>query len=119
MEEFGSRLFYLMISVRGYMTQDSCTNLLNELIKKIEMTPAHQSIFYSYPSEGKGGVGFTCIQPITESFIAVDAWPDLNGAYIAICSCREFSGSDVFEVLSENSLEVIQCQQSKLRIEDK
>lgn len=52
------------------------------------LTEAPGGTCCSYPIDGRGGVGFTIFQPITESFIVIDAWPDLGGGYLMICSCK-------------------------------
>ncbi len=54
---------------------------------------------FNYPLDGKGGVGFTYCQPITESMIMVDSWPELGGAYVFVDSCKMFNPWDLIRKL--------------------
>jgi S-adenosylmethionine/arginine decarboxylase-like enzyme len=81
------------------------------------MTPVHKATKYQYPVEGKGGVGFTIFQPITESFMALDAWPDHDGAYLFICSCKDFDKEKVVEYLVRKEMfKVIEASESGLHL---
>lgn len=54
------------------------------------MSPVADPAIWHYPIHGAGGNGFTIIQPITDSFLALDVWPHHDGAYLFICSCVPF-----------------------------
>ena len=75
-------------SIKGDTTKLAALNLVDSIIGALKMHRAHDAISYDYPVNGAGGLGHTLIQPITESFIAFDAWPDFGGAYLVICSCK-------------------------------
>ena len=77
--------------LRGRMTIPRWKNFLVETAEAMGMSPVGQPAVWQYPTPGgAGGNGFTIVQPITESFLALDAWPDHDGAYLFIASCREF-----------------------------
>ena len=46
----------------------------------------------------------TAVQPITESFIALDTWPDHDGAYLFVCSCRKFDMVDLVAAIRKFDL---------------
>jgi len=93
-------------SVKGSVSEGEVMVLIEDVITTIEVLPAHVPAMYSYPVVGKGGKGFTFIQPITESFIAFDAWPDHGGGYLIISSCKYFSPPDVRKVIERRGLKV-------------
>ena len=73
------------------------------------------STMCNYPTPGgKGGVGFTFFQPITESFLTWDMWPKLKGGYLIVCSCKLFWVSAVIKILKENGLEVVNVKSEGL-----
>ena len=114
MKIFGETMIVSAMSIQGKLTEDKCATLIKKIVKKMEMTPAAGEVTYQYPMDGKGGVGFTHIQPITESFIALDAWPDLNGAYLIICSCKCFSIDKVKLIIRNAGLKVLESKTNVL-----
>jgi hypothetical protein len=59
------------------------------------MEPAGDPIIREYPlNNGKGGVGYTIVQPITTSYLQLsmifDTWPELAGGTLLIHSCKWF-----------------------------
>lgn len=64
------------------------------------MAPIGYATLWQYPIEGKGGHGCTIVQPISESFLALDVWTDHDGAYLFICSCLEFEPAQLRETIS-------------------
>jgi hypothetical protein len=81
--------------------------LLGAVTERIRMHPSGSPAFWSYPTEeGLGGVGVTLVQPITDSFIALDTWPDHNGAYLVICSCRPFDSHPLYGLFRDHGLTV-------------
>ena len=91
MEELGDKMDIVALTLKGSVNKTAIEKLVSRLTKALKMNKAHERVVYDYPVGGKGGTGFTHIQPITESFIAVDVWPDLNGAYLVICSCKKIN----------------------------
>jgi hypothetical protein len=106
MGEFGSAMTVVSCSLKGEFTKESCAGLVGKIIKGIGMTPAHQPIWYGYPVDGKGGVGFSMCQPITESMIVVDAWLGLQGAYLLVASCKAFKVADLIRVVEEEGFKI-------------
>ena len=107
LDDLGSRLLLAGFSVRGPVDQPMAERLLADLALNMEVSPVHSPTIYCYPSGGKGGTGFTLIQPITESFLAVDAWPDHGGAYLVLASCKWFDVDVVERVLNLLGLTVV------------
>ena len=96
---------------------DEWEALLLDICRLMQMHPVHKAARFKYPVKGKGGVGFTIVQPITESFLALDAWPDHDGAYLFICSCKEFDKHKVVEFLQDKQLfQVIEAVESGLHL---
>ena len=117
MPELGAKLQFAVFAVKGDVSQQNCVDTVRKIVEGIGMNPAPGAIMYGYPVDGKGGFGHTYFQPITESFIAFDAWPDLKGAYLVICSCKRFLASDVFKVLQENGLNVVNVEKSEVGLQ--
>jgi S-adenosylmethionine/arginine decarboxylase-like enzyme len=116
MADFGARLVVLAISVKGAI--DNCAAMVDDIVKATGMTVAHAPVLYGYPFNGKGGTGSTYIQPITESFIAVDEWPDLDGAYVIICSCKEVTPSIVIDVIEKHGPKVTEADYRTMRLSE-
>lgn len=74
----------------GELTPERWLDFLTEIAPAIGMTPVYKPAVWTYPCGDKGGVGQTLVQPITESFIVLDTWPDHKGAYLFVCSCKRF-----------------------------
>lgn len=95
--DLGREMFSRAIVVRGCLTLTKWRAFLASCAKSMGMTPAGKAAVWRYPVDGKGGNGYTIMQPITESFIALDTWPDHDGAYLFIASCRKFAVAHVTE----------------------
>lgn len=85
----------------GVMSSGAWYSVLSEIIDAIGMTPVYKPAIWNYPFCGGGGNGQTIVQPITESFLALDIWPDHAGAYLVVCSCRPFDPQVIKGVLSK------------------
>ena len=114
--EFGSELNICSFSVRGKIGKGDVVHLSDEIIKAIKMTPMPGALLCSYPFDSKGGNGFTFFQALTESFLAVDAWDDLCGAYIFIASCNPFDKMKVKKLLAAQGLKVTEIKPIKLHL---
>jgi hypothetical protein len=56
---------------------------------------------WAYPlPDGKGGVGETIAQPLVESFLVSDSWPDLDKVYVVLASCKSYSSYAVASFLA-------------------
>ena len=107
MGKLGSKLFHMIVAVKGDVSELAGARVVDALVKEIGMTKAPGRKISRYPlKDGQGGVGHTLFQPITESFVCFDAWPDIGGAYLVICSCRRFSLETVERVLSLHGMEL-------------
>ena len=114
--ELGQHMQVALLSVAGEFTEDNCDTIIEGMMKRIDMTKVHYPINYHYPVDSKGGRGFTYIQPITESFIAFDVWPNFGGAYVVICSCKPFWLKEVVKALHDAGLEVIESKSEGLSL---
>lgn len=84
-------MFAQNIVLNGRLSEQDWRAFLADFTKSVGMTTAGEAAVWRYPtSEGKGGVGMTICQPITESFIVIDTWPDHDGAYLHFASCVRF-----------------------------
>ena len=99
-ETLGRVMYSRGIVLRGKMTALRWQRFLVEAAEAMGMAPVAEAAVWRYPIAGAGGNGATIIQPITESFLAVDIWPDHDGAYLFVCSCRPFSPSQLRETIA-------------------
>ncbi len=86
--KLGERLDVVTFTIKGDTSKFGCIKLIDEIIVSLGMHKVHSPTCYKYPVGEAGGLGFTFIQPITESFIAFDSWSDFEGAYLILCSCK-------------------------------
>ena len=86
--KLGERLDVVALTLKGHFSIVTGTALVEKLVKVLGMHKVHEPVTYEYPVGNCGGFGYTYLQPITESFIALDAWSDFEGAYLIICSCK-------------------------------
>jgi S-adenosylmethionine/arginine decarboxylase-like enzyme len=101
----GTSMHVFSTALRGRLDEQVWRAFLLELAKALAMTPIALPAQWSYPMDGRGGNGLTIIQPITESFLAVETWPDHDGAYLFVCSCRPIMTGMVFATLRRFELE--------------
>jgi hypothetical protein len=88
----GTRMFSRGIVLRGRLGAQRWKRFLAVCAEEMGMTPVGDPAVWKYPLHGgAGGNGYTFVQPITDSFLMLDTWPDHDGAYLFICSCRPFS----------------------------
>ena len=103
----GERMHCAGIVLRGRLTQAAWLKLLSDVTTAIGMEPVGEASVHTYPTtDGKGGVGFTAFLCITESFLALDTWSDHDGAYLFVCSCREFFTKDIDDVAKKAGLAI-------------
>lgn len=104
--DLGLQMFSRAIVLRGRLSVDKWRRFLAECAKAMGMEPAGPPAQWEYPTGGgKGGNGHTIVLPITESFLALDSWPDHDGAYLFIASCRKFTPSQLREPIIRFGLE--------------
>lgn len=103
-------MYSRMIVLKGRLTVSKWRAFLNDCTKSMGMEAAGKAAHWAYPTHGgKGGKGHTVVQPITESFLALDTWPDHDGAYLLIASCKRFAISRVTETAILFGLDVDGC----------
>jgi hypothetical protein len=107
MTELGRRIFSQNIVLRGRLADASWRPFLLDCISEMGMMSAGGAAQWEYPTEdGKGGVGLTVCQPMTESFMVADVWPDHGGAYLHISSCKAFDAMALIPVIQAVGLGV-------------
>ncbi len=94
----GMRIHTTGIALIGKMSIQRWKELLAAITDAIGMTKVYDPACWTYPVAGKGGVGNTICAPMTESFIALDTWPENNGAYLLIVSCKPFNPKNIYPV---------------------
>lgn len=85
-------------------------NLLNSKVCKMTgmNTGAIRPSVYKFPTPGgKGGVGFTHIQPIVESFIVTDWWDSFGHFFYVFASCKAYKIEWVRGVLESSGFEIV------------
>ena len=101
----GRRMYSRGIVLRGRVGVRTWKALLVAIARAMDMDPVGEAVVWRYPvygrnNEGKGGFGQTIMQPITQSFIVVDTWPDHDGAYLFICSCKRWWPAQLRETIA-------------------
>ena len=100
-DEFGKKMHIAAFAIKGDVSEADVIRLTDAIIARIGMTKAHSPAVFDYPFQDKGGTGFTYCQPITESAILWDTWPDHEGAYLMIHACKDFNAQDVMEEIDK------------------
>ena len=106
MPDFGRTMHTQGAVLKGTLSEGQWRTFLLQATFDMEMTPAGEPAVYHYPLDGKGGNGMTLMQPLTESFMVVDTWPDHDGAYLHISSCKPFALRQIMGALDEFGLEL-------------
>lgn len=70
----------------------------------------------TYPVDGKGGSGHTIFQPITTSFLVIDTWPDHDGAYFHVSSCKDFDPMKLHALYAAYGVSLIRENTSELEL---
>ena len=115
----------LNLKVSGYRIKSTATKkefrqILHDVVSLIEMTPAGRSKVWDFPWQpsfwsrfaawvvghkhlpGLGGVGWTIVQPLVESFALVDYWEAHGHWFLIIGSCRPYEARQVANFLRDN-----------------
>lgn len=107
MPKLGRRMWSQNFALRGRLTSEQWEWLLRDCALAMGMTPAGHSAKWSYPThDGKGGFGTTICQPMTESFIVIDTWPDHDGAYLHVASCQKFDPASLISPARRAGIEI-------------
>jgi len=92
---FGKQIFILGATLSGHIPQEDWRQFLPAILAIAGLNKSHEGHTYNYPND----LGFIHMQPIISSFVVLDAWPAHNGAYLHICSCKEFNSYDMLTLL--------------------
>lgn len=114
--KLGERLDVVALTLKGHFSIVTGIRLVDELVKTLGMNKVHEPITYHYPVGDCGGLGYTHIQPITESFIALDAWSDFEGAYLIICSCKTVNLNKVSKKVRALGYKIKQIKANELSL---
>lgn len=93
------------MTLHGRLSLARWKRFLVECAEALGMAPVGDPAVWHYPVGGKGGTGTTIVQPITESFLALDTWPDHDGAYLFIASCKSFFPAQLRETIARFELD--------------
>jgi S-adenosylmethionine/arginine decarboxylase-like enzyme len=119
LDKLGAKMLIASFSIKGDFSDESvCFKLVENIIENIGMTKAPGASACKYPVNGKGGIGYTFFQPIVESFVCVDAWPEFGGAYLVICSCKLFWLADVIKAINAMNFEIEQAKTQDLWLDN-
>lgn len=102
--ELGRIMYSRGMVLHGNVSKPQWRRFLIVCAETLGMSPLKSGAIWKYPIGGKGGNGYTVVQPMTESFLAIDTWPDHEGAYLFICSCKEFTVASLGIVLESFGL---------------
>lgn len=102
----GERMHCAGVVLHGALEPSGWLQMLKDMATAIGMEPVGEPAQWVYPVDGKGGQGATYVLPITESFLALDTWSDHRGAYLLVCSCREYATASLDEVAKRLGLRV-------------
>lgn len=114
--KLGERMDVVTLTIKGHSSIVTGRALVEALVQVLGMSKVHEPIQYDYPVDGNGGTGFTFIQPITESFVAFDAWPDFGGAYLIICSCKTVNINKVSKKVRAMGFKIKQIKAHELNL---
>lgn len=92
-------------ALRGRLSESMWREFLVECAQAMGMSPVAKPASWAYPIGGAGGNGTTIVQPITESFLALDTWPDHDGAYLFVCSCKSFYPAQLRQTIALYNLD--------------
>lgn len=116
----GRVMHFHAFSLSGGMENDRWRAFLADATEAIDMEPVGEAAEWGYPlANGAGGSGSTIVQPITESFLALDTWPDhgdRGGAYLIVCSCRPFAPGALDYVFRKHGITVTGDADHRLEI---
>jgi hypothetical protein len=89
----GTKLYVTGYALGGKPTAKQLALILQQTVSFIGMdTAGLPPKIWAYPlNNGQGGLGETICQPLVESFMVADSWPDLDKVYVVLASCRPYS----------------------------
>lgn len=109
-EKLGTKMRIAGFGCLGVVAPERLAYILSQIVAMVAMSTGGMTPkIWSYPlPDGRGGEGETAIQPLVESFLAVDTWPTLKHkgkgipkVYVILASCRPFNLGAVAGYLSK------------------
>ncbi len=73
---------------KGVVSIDNIVSRINAFIFHIGMTPAREPRIDEYPYKNMGGIGYTGFFPLTESYVMVDVYIELDQTEILLSTCK-------------------------------
>ncbi len=114
-EPLGMTMHVQAVTLRGRLDDKAWLAFAREAVECIGMEPAGDPAVWHYPiGDGKGGLGMTICQPMTESHLVIETWPDHDGAYVNIGSCKPFSLHLMSEAFDRFELELLETSARSL-----
>jgi hypothetical protein len=112
----GDALHVTLLKLAGTLAPGDMALALRELVELVGMSAAGLApMIWSYPlPDGAGGLGNTICQPLVESFVISDDWPDLGHTYLVLASCRPYSVKAVKEFLAGRIGKILRWKLVKL-----
>jgi len=100
-------MFFRGVALHGALDELEWRRLLLYCASALGMKAVASAAAWRYPlKDGTGGNGWTIVQPITESFLALDTWPGHQGAYLFVCSCKPFPPNVLTKTIETFGLQV-------------
>jgi hypothetical protein len=99
-EILGTKMRIAGFGCLGTVAPERLPRLLAQIVALVGMSTGGMAPHvWTYPlPDGRGGEGQTAIQPLVESFLALDTWPGLEHRgqrvpkiYVVLASCRPFN----------------------------
>lgn len=98
--ELGKGIQVAAFALQGSVELADAVRLVESVSDTLNVKRVYSNTLCQYPTpEGGGGKGYTLFQPITESFIAIDAWEDHGGLYLFVVSCVPFEVARLLAVV--------------------
>jgi len=110
LEVLGTKLRVAGFGCLGMVAPDRLAYILTQIVAMVAMSTGGMAPqIWTYPlPDGRGGEGQTALQPLVESFLALDTWPALKHrgkaipkVYVVLASCRPFSMDAVAAYLAK------------------
>ncbi len=114
--KLGERLDVVALTLKGETNAPCAIELVDNIVDVLCMKKVHKPTWYHYPVNDAGGLGFTYIQPIAESFIAWDSWSDFKGGYLIMCSCRTINLNKVSARIRKLGYRIKQIKANELNL---
>lgn len=77
-----------VFSCNGTLRENMAEDFAKEFISRAGMHPARKGRIDRYPYKDSGGVGWTGFFPLTESFLIIDVYDDLQEVELTLSTCK-------------------------------